>query len=276
MKAQRPSWQDLNAYVDGELSPRESSRVARAVAADAHLADQVATLSRLKAALHESQEAAPEIAMPGNSAGGPAWRLGRSGWRAAAAGLAAVAVTGAIAVFALWPRGPEIDYARVIGQAAAAHHAWLAEESDGGAAPITAGRVLVGLHRFGGQAHMPDLSAARLTITRLKVFEPGPGGGPVLHIGYAGTRGCRVSLWAGAAGAGFPAAFNALGDGADTAYSWRVGSVAYVMLAKGMDPARLALIAGAAYRATLEHAPPNVDTRTALAKSRAESRPCRG
>ena len=276
MKAARPSWQDLNAYVDGELTPRESSEVARAVAADARFADQVATLSRLKAALHDSHEAAPEIAWPKTFAGGPARRFGRPGWRAAAAAVAAVAVTGAIAAFALWPDGPNANRARVVGQAKAVHHAWLAEESRGKAAAVTAGRVLVGLHRFGGQAHMPDLSAARLTITRVKVFESDPGGGPVLHIGYAGTRGCRVSLWIGVAAAGFPAAFAALGDGADAAYSWRVGSIAYVMLAKGMDPARLALIAKAAHRATLDYAPPNTDTKTALAKSRAESRPCRG
>ena len=52
----RAGWQTLNAYVDGELSAAESAEVARALADDPALVDQVASLMRLKAAVQDSIE----------------------------------------------------------------------------------------------------------------------------------------------------------------------------------------------------------------------------
>ena len=46
-----PDWKELNAYVDGELDAHDSARVARSVAIDPALADQVAILTRVKAAV---------------------------------------------------------------------------------------------------------------------------------------------------------------------------------------------------------------------------------
>ena len=48
MNDHAPSENDLNAYVDGELSPHEQARVAHAVAADPALAARVASLATLK------------------------------------------------------------------------------------------------------------------------------------------------------------------------------------------------------------------------------------
>lgn len=47
------SWVILNAYVDGELDRVMSAKVAAAVAQDATIAARVATLSKLKASVHQ-------------------------------------------------------------------------------------------------------------------------------------------------------------------------------------------------------------------------------
>ena len=49
-----PTWETLNAYMDGELSTAEAAKVARAVAERPLLADQIAYLSRLKATVRSS------------------------------------------------------------------------------------------------------------------------------------------------------------------------------------------------------------------------------
>ena len=48
---ERPTEQDLNAYVDSELSPQDDARVAQAIAQDPNIAARVATLTRLKSML---------------------------------------------------------------------------------------------------------------------------------------------------------------------------------------------------------------------------------
>ena len=57
MSERKPDWRDLNAYADGELLPSDAAGVARAVAEDPALADQVATLARLKATVQEQGQA---------------------------------------------------------------------------------------------------------------------------------------------------------------------------------------------------------------------------
>ncbi len=49
-----PTWDTLNAYVDGELSTRESAAVARALVSRQDLTEQLAQISRLKMAVQES------------------------------------------------------------------------------------------------------------------------------------------------------------------------------------------------------------------------------
>ena len=48
MNDHRPSDEELNAYIDGELSPDDRARVAQAVAGNPDLADRVAALAQLK------------------------------------------------------------------------------------------------------------------------------------------------------------------------------------------------------------------------------------
>ena len=71
MNGERPSWEELNAYVDGELSPPDRAEVAAALAARPALAHRVAVLSKLKAAAGEATEtaAADDLLPPGGRPG---------------------------------------------------------------------------------------------------------------------------------------------------------------------------------------------------------------
>jgi hypothetical protein len=62
--------------------------------------------------------------------------------------------------------------------------------------------------------------------------------------------------------------------GAGRGYAWRGGKRGYLLLAEGMDEARLALLAETLRRFTLERRPFKPETRTALRESREHSAPC--
>ena len=53
-----------------------------------------------------------------------------------------------------------------------------------------------------------------------------------------------------------------------------MGTIGYALLAQGMDPNRLAVIAANVYAASRLHRPFDGAARTQLAQSRAESRAC--
>lgn len=269
MSERRPAWDDLNAYVDGELAPAEPARVARAAAEDHAVVAEIATLARLKASLAGVTAEVPKITLP--------TRRRPVGRRLAAA--AAVVLLVGYAGARLLPGEPTAPVApEWVVRARAAHSAWTAAEKRGATPALPrAGIYLATLTRLGPRAHAPDLSAARLTISRMAYAPPdqaGRGGG--IHIGYAGTRGCRVSLWVAPAPPelGLDPVRLAHADG--TAYRWRSGALAYSLVASGMAEARLALIARAAVKSTRSRVQPGTEMRSSLRRSRDESPPCAG
>ncbi len=265
--AQQPDWQTLNAYVDGELSTAEAAEVARALADDRTLAGRVASLTRLKATVQDMGEAA-EITLPTTR---------RRHWRPAAlaASLALGLAIGVAASFVPWQGS---DRPAWVVPARASHEAWNMDEDRPGAVPVAGGVVLAALGQLGPdgylKAYLPDLSAARLTLTRLETVSLLDGRGEALHAGYRGTRGCKVSLLILADGAALPAALTRYDDRALRTFAWRTGGHGYLLVAEGMDEARLAMIAETVHRAILEHGPFNEETRTALRESRERSKPC--
>jgi hypothetical protein len=75
-------------------------------------------------------------------------------------------------------------------------------------------------------------------------------------------------------GTALPAALTRYDDRALRTYAWRTGGHGYLLVAEGMDEARLATIAETVHRATLEHSPFDEETRTALREARERSKPC--
>lgn len=271
MTTQQPDWQALNAYVDGELSAAEAAGVARALADDRALANRVAGLARLKATVQDMVQGmgeAADITLPAPR---------RRHWRPAAIA-ASLALALAIGLAASFMPGQGPDRPAWVVQARAGHEAWNMDEDRPGAVPVTGGVVLAALGQLGPdgylKAYLPDLSAARLTLTHLATVSLLDGRGEALHAGYRGTRGCKVSLLILADGAALPKALTRYDDRALRTYAWQTGEHGYLLVAEGMDEARLAMIAETVHQATLEHSPFDVETRTALRESRERSKPC--
>lgn len=257
-----PSPEQLNAYVDGELPAAEMARVARAIADDRVIAERIALLSRLKAAVQEA--AVGEVA--GVAAPAPPITLKPP---VLATGVAlALFLIGSILVH-FWPSSGNPS---VLAQAWSLHTDW--ENNTGVPAdPPSAGLLLAALSELGPSAVVPDLSAAKLTLRRATLYGDA-GGRRLLHAGYGGTRGCQVSLFVTEAAGGLPTAVTDYGRGPKQAYGWRSRGLGYLVLVRGMDPARLELIADAVHRAVREQVPLSPHSRNALARSRAESPPC--
>ena len=126
----------------------------------------------------------------------------------------------------------------------------------------------------GFRPYLPDLSAAKLSLAAAAPFAvDGPPDGLILQ--YTGTRGCRVTYIA-FPGEGFALdeSLTRFENGGLTGFGWRVGAISYALLAQGMDPDRLAVIAANVHAASRLHRPFDDAARTQLAQSRADSRAC--
>jgi hypothetical protein len=122
-------------------------------------------------------------------------------------------------------------------------------------------------------AYVPDLSATGLSMAQV-VERPFVGNHSALVVGYTGTRGCRLTLVIARLGWPLEEAFTRHGEAGHVAYSWRAGSLGFILLAEAMDADRFELIAHSVYRASIEHLPFDDKTRMALMKNRRASKPC--
>ena len=254
----RPSdWEDLNAYVDGELEPAHAADVADRIAGDPALARQAAALTGAKAALADTSDT------PAFDFGPPAAEGRRWHWLAVAASAVFI-----LAASAFW--AAQFDPAEPAALAAAATmHESLAAQQTGASQQAEQVAAVAGF-----QPYIPDLAAAKLSLAAAAPF-PVSGSPDGLALQYTGTRGCRVTY------AAFPGEGLTLGEGLArietgdlTGYGWRVGAIGYALLAQGMDPDRLAVIAANLHAASRLHRPFDDAARTQLAQSRAESRAC--
>ena len=255
----RPSdWEALNAYVDGELDPSRTAEVAEQIAHDPGLARQAAALTGMKAALTETQDVPSFDFDPPITEDRRQWR-----WLAIAASVAFI-----LAASAFWATQFHQTTPAWLSAAAAGNTSLAAKQTD--ASPQV--ERVAAVARF--QPYIPDLVAAKLSLAMAAPFAiDGPPEGLILQ--YTGTRGCRVTYVA------FPGEGFALDEslapfesGGLTGFGWRVGAIGYALLAQGMDPNRLAVIAANVHAASRLHRPFDDAARTQLAQSRAESRAC--
>jgi len=271
-----PSWEEINAYVDDELSPAEKARVAAGIALQPALAEQVAVLSSIKAELQNefASEALRQenvgqgqgSSEAGSIKGGGRFKARR--WALAAACLL-VALTCVLAL--VWKQ--EDPMAQLFA-AAAERHAALSQAPGGDLGVV---RSPVRFDR--GMALIPDLEAGRLTLNALADFVT-PSGAIGMAAHYRGTRGCKLTLF-------FlpdlePATANQLpeedlqsrSEGEILSYSWRHGPVGYLLLAQGMGEMRLGLIAEKLHEASKSFRILDEAAREQLAESRERSAAC--
>jgi anti-sigma factor RsiW len=244
----KPSWTDLNAYVDGELAPDAAADIAAAIAADGGLAAQVAALARLKVATGEALTPDPSDVPPValvRPARRPAFLgirppSGIGHWRSVAAGLALALFVG----MAGWLPAPGPDAAAAwIAAVEARHRSWLA--ADPHPVPVDERAVMLA-DAPGRTGRVPDLGFANLSVAHLVVETSGRQ--PGLYIGYVGANGCRLGLWIGPAPDALAAGLTERRNGDVQGFTWRIGETGYAVMAHGMDPQRLTAIA-----AHLEH-----------------------
>lgn len=259
MSSRLSDWEALNAYVDGELDPARRAEVAARIARDPALARHAAALTGVKAAFAVPDDVpAFDFGLP-KAGGGRRLR-----WRAVAA--AAVVV---LAVSALWGAdlGRQTDPAW-LSVVATAHHSLAARQQ--GASP-EAEQVAASA---GFQSYVPDLAAAKLSLAAaIPIAVSGSPDGMALH--YTGTRGCRVTyVTFPSEGVALTESLSQIETDGLTGYGWRVGAIGYALVARGMDPNRLKIIAVNVRAASRLHRPLDEASRTQLAQSRAESRAC--
>lgn len=261
-----PTEQDLNAYIDGELSPEDSARVARAIAQDKSLAAQVASLTRVKSALSALNDELPRtVALPDPH------RAVR--WLGTAAALGLLIAAGIVLMITLAVLGRHDD--RWYQQAVAEHSNWAREPALSNAREVDANLFLASVERFALPVQTPDLTSAGLRLTYLRYTAPTETLTEALHLGYTGRHGCKLTLWVSPAPPGLSTAliesrFNNL-----RGFRWRSGETAYALFATGMAEKRFTVIARKVHQATLNHQGFDEKTRVALKNASSTAPPCR-
>ena len=153
------------------------------------------------------------------------------------------------------------------------HNSWRLPDNSADPSSTPLLREVINRDKSLTDAYIPDLSASKLSIV-LVDMSPSFIKDPAILVGYAGTRGCKVTLVATSKELEGSGEFRFLAQGENSAYAWRSGNLEYLLIAKGMDSERFDLIAESVYRATIERLPFDDSTRTALLDSRRKSVPC--
>ena len=262
MKSQY-NWETLNAYVDGELSANENADVANAIALDPELAQQFATLSRLKATLAAANCSHDELYDIDSPSTEKTWLP----W--AAASVIAITVGAILAWFIvgnnfLLP----IDGIQL---AEKVHTEWLEENTstaDHNLQQISV-RDLDYLHI---NAYVPDLSGVNLSFSGIRKISSGKSRG--MHIGYQGPSGCMVSLVVLNKPMGLSDELASFERDQHLLYGWQVKQTVFYLLAYKMDPQRLAKVARVVNKLTRERLPLDPESIIALNEARSSSKPC--
>lgn len=278
MSEQNHSWEKLNAYVDGELSPPEAADMAAAAAHDPQLAQAIATLTRLKAATHSDLVGKSKDA-PSLQAKSPGRVRRASGWKWPFA-LAASLVIAVLVGTAVWRELPPPENSRVwITAAQEQHQEWLASatevthESRSALYDASGAQDLpLEISINGVTGYAPDLSPTGMRITRFSSFPSENGEG--FFVGYRGENGCQLSLTIGPAPDALDNALSVTWDGDKRATAhWRVGETAYAAVAHKMDHRRFEKLTAYLEQVTREAGPQQEVLRTAR-NTENESRPC--
>ncbi|MEO1104211.1 MAG: hypothetical protein AAFW98_10850 [Pseudomonadota bacterium] len=245
------SWQQLNAYVDGELSAREKAAVAEDIASDPSLARAVAVLQGVKAELAEFPDTAPVRRRRGGR-----FALPFVPWLSAACIALLVAGGAVLATQLTAPETPSL---------LAQHQQWTETARAGGApTPET------GVSRAFFAPQLPSLTPFGLRLDHAALVSLADGE-EALHAGYVGQRGCRISLFL------LPpeSAADAPGRSADVLQaSGQAGPWRYHLLAQDMESARFALIAAALDEQLQLVAPLSEESRLAYEDNPAARAPC--
>lgn len=256
------NWETLNAYVDGELSSQEAAEVANAVARDPHLAEHVAMLTSLKAAVANAiPPREREVAYR------PTVVRRVIPWAAMVAALTFIAL---LLVVLDWNNRMASPGSR-IELAESMHQDWLMSRQQ--ETRTHQGQLLkTRLDELRLDAYIPDLSPVQLAYSGVRRVPAQ--GGEGLHVGYLGPSGCTVSLVIFPSRGVLAESLTRGVHDEQPIHYWRAGTSDFYLLASQMDPQRLTQVATVLYRITQNRLPLDPQSMLALHKARATSRPC--
>ena len=253
-------FEQLNAFIDGELGVEDRAAVTARVARDPAYARELAALNQLKVAMVESVPT-PYISVPREPV-----RRRRFAAMAIAASLL-LAVAAGITWTVKDGSQPQMD-GFVLDRAVALHRSWLPQKP-GQTVESAAHQVSAMLHPY-----VPALSANGLNLAYAGAGKAA-GAKDTLLVGYIGSRGCRLTLLVnGVDGERTEPPRNIETENVLAAI-WQAGELRYTLLAEGMAKPRFRLISETVRRSSLERLPFDNEARTALAQSRASNPPCR-
>ncbi|MBP5857343.1 hypothetical protein KAJ83_10015 [Marivibrio halodurans] len=269
-------WRRLCAFVDGELQGREAADLARSIAENPADARDAAMLGAVKGSVAEAltpmDDRIPRVPpTPGARSGHPRISLVR---RMLAASILLLLVAGSGWIAVQNDGAPPTDAAQMPPwiETALAQHAVLSREAEAAPPPATRGTPIA---TDGFSPFIPRLDAGQLHIVRRMSFA-GPSGHQGVAVHYRGNRGCKLTLAALDDGAGNLGEALERREFADTTLlAWRVGRVRYMLMASGMEPARLSVIARAVHDASQRHREIDGADRERIADARRRSQPCR-
>ncbi len=261
MTKYRPSWETLNAFVDGELSASEEHRVKQAIEDDSHVAEDVAQLREAKLAVSSTLNSLAmntvTIRKP-ESSRRPVMFLSISA-------LAACLLVGVL----LWLQVGSKTLPVFVQEAHVAHLDWLEAQKNN---PHIKAHEIVKTGSIANGMFIPDLGDVSL---RLEYFESITiSEQSAIHLGYLGSKGCVVSLISWPADEESSSHLITVGDGERQSYFWQVGDWRYIMLASRMPLARRALTAHVLYDLTLKKRSLSLPDQQQLLASRAANPPC--
>ncbi|MBT4889719.1 MAG: hypothetical protein HON65_09220 [Rhodospirillales bacterium] len=269
----RPDTETLNAYVDGELDKENASKVARAVADDPVLARKVAILTDLSSSLAESIDT-PDLQIEDlvptvdNSKIKRGSRHGFGKLMAIAACLAGLLIIGPLIYRDMVVQGdPESWTVSVLAE----HNFWNIQDAKSKTPTIHLSEFLSG--ELSKLVYVPDLSSARLKMVYVNPLNLETGAEHFV-VGYAGTRGCKITMVAQAAMGILDEKARNIPDPKLHVIAWNAGPLDYILMSQGMDKDRFELIAKTVRQSSLNHQPVNSETRVALGISRETSVPC--
>ena len=273
MQKIKPDTESLSAYVDGELDKDDAADVARTIANDPVIARKVATLTGLRSALSECIDVPDlrieDIAMAadaGISKSGS--RHGYRKWLSIAACLAGLLIIGT-SLHHDWNKQsvPKVWFAPIL----AAHDLWSLQ--DAGTETTSFQPVDYLSSELTRLIYLPDLTSAKLQIVYVNSRHR-VDGVEFFVAGYAGTRGCKITLVAQSARGLLDETMHSIGNPDLRAVAWNAGLLDYVLMSQGMDDNRFELIAASVRQSSLNHQSIGSNTRVALSMSRNKSTPC--
>jgi hypothetical protein len=232
-----------------------SGQVAAAVAQNRELAAQVAILARLKAQTTALRREPERTHLPAGN--------GRRRWILTAC-TGTVLATAILTGLVLVPWDTRQTTPAWLQPARMLHAQWLRQGIDGEGPHGAAGAF--------GVPWVPDLRAIDLRQHTVQRAAAGHAG--VVHVGYTGSRGCMLSFLTWPDEHGLSPEPRRFGEGAETAWAWRVGDVGYLLLATRMAPERLAVVVEVVHETTLKRLPPGPDAQRQYLASRRSTAPC--